>query len=358
MEYIGCDTHKKYSVFVRMKEDGGMGRAVRVRHEEREGLRKYLRSLPAGSPIAVESTGFWYWLVDEMEAAGHVPLLTNAGKAKRMMGNGNKTDKLDAQGLATLLRNGTLPTVWIAPREVRDQRELVRTRMALVQERTKWKVRIRALLNQYGLNLGEEWSDPFGVGGTAWLEQMAGELPPETGACLRQELRLVQQLDEQIEECQRRLQKALPQTPTRQLLMSLPGVGLILSAVIAWEIGEVRRFARPEHLASYSGLVPRVHSSGGKTRFGPVRMDVNHYLKWAFVEAANVIARQRHGWAGRHTVVLYERLFSKKGHPRAIVAVARHLAEASFWMLTKEESYKEPKPTQVSSTPPVSAKMH
>ena len=95
--------------------------------------------------------GNWYWLIDEMEKAGHVPKLVNAGKAKLMMGNINKTDKLDAKGLAMLSVNGTLPAVWIPPGELRDQLELARMRIFLVHTRTGLKNRIHATFAKYGI---------------------------------------------------------------------------------------------------------------------------------------------------------------------------------------------------------------
>jgi hypothetical protein len=85
----------------------------------------------------VETIGNWYWIVDEIEAAGCIPRLVHARKAKLMMGEINKTDRLDARGLNRLQRNGTLPTVWIPSGELRDQRDLPRTRMVLVRQRTR-----------------------------------------------------------------------------------------------------------------------------------------------------------------------------------------------------------------------------
>jgi len=76
-------------------------------------------------------------------------------------------------------------------------------------------------------------------------------------------------------------------------------VGFILSVVIASEVGDVRRFEGPDHFASYAGTTQRVHASGGKTRYGPLRPDVNRYLKWAFVEAANVSCRVRRRYSHR-----------------------------------------------------------
>jgi len=65
-QYIGCDAHRRYSVFVVMDDKGQASKPVRVEHDRSE-LREYLRRLPAGSKVAIESTGGWYWLVDEIE---------------------------------------------------------------------------------------------------------------------------------------------------------------------------------------------------------------------------------------------------------------------------------------------------
>ncbi|HYA85644.1 MAG TPA: transposase [Nitrospirota bacterium] len=123
--------------------------------------------------------------------------------------------------------------------------------------------------------------------------------------------------------------------------MTLPGVGMILVIVIAMEVGDVARFSGPDRLASYAGTVPQVKASGGKVFLGRVRTDVNRYLKWAYIEAANTIVLHHKRWNGRHVVGLYIRLREKRGHAKAVVAVARHLAEATYWILKKGEPYKE-----------------
>ena len=102
--------------------------------------------------VALETVGNWYWIVDEIEQAGCIPFLAHAAKAKVMMGNIHKTDKLDAQGLATLLYLGKLPSVWIPPAVVRDERELPRTRMAFAKHRTMVKNRIRSTRAKYPLS--------------------------------------------------------------------------------------------------------------------------------------------------------------------------------------------------------------
>ena len=163
-------------------------------------------------------------------------------------------------------------------------------------------------------------------------------------------LKQVEELGGQIREFEQRIQATFKPTPAIQQLMTVPGVGLTLAVVIALEVGDVARFATAEKLAGYAGTTPRVHASGGKTRFGRSRPDVNRYLKWAFVEAANAICVTRRRSSSRHVSRLYDRIARRKGHPKAIGALARHLAEATFWILSKHEPYREPKISTVSST--------
>lgn len=114
---------------------------------QREELRKFLRRFPSGTPIAVEATGSWYWMIDELEAAGLQPMLADSYEARQRMRGPHKTDPLDARGLAILLRNGTLPCVWIPTAKLGDLRALMRTRLALVAQRTTIKNRIVAAVN-------------------------------------------------------------------------------------------------------------------------------------------------------------------------------------------------------------------
>jgi transposase len=331
-------------MFAAMTDAGRAGTPVRVEHT-RMIFRRFLESLPAGSPIAIESVGNWYWMIDEMERAGHIPQLAHAGKAKLMMGQINKTDKLDAAGLATLLRNGTLPSVWIPPGELRDQRELPRMRMSLVSIRTMLKNRIHATLAKYAIEIAEV-SDIFGVTGRKLLANRLEELPPYTRQSVQTQLELLDEVEDHIQSCEQEIRTVVQTTPAMELLTTLPGVGLILAVVIALEIGDIGRFPGADRLASYSGMVPRIKSSGGKTIFGRVRPDVNRYLKWALIEAANIIMMNRARWPNRHVVRLYLRIRERRGHAKAIVAVGRHLAEAAYWVLKKNGPYREP----ISST--------
>ena len=350
-QFIGCDAHKKFSVFVAVNEKGHAGEALRVVHD-RQLYREVLTRLPAHSVIAVEASGSYSWLVDEMEQLGHHPKLCNPLEAKRRMGLTHKTDKLDAKGLAILLRNGTLPEVWIPPSELRDQRELLRLRIFLVRLRTRVKNRIHGTLARH--NVQVPGADLFGVAARLQLGARLPELPVHCRAAVEEELATVDFLETQIESAEHRLEAIMKVSVEADLLKTLPCVGPILSMVLMLEIGRVDRFPTAAHLASYAGLVPRVYSSGGHTRMGQVCGNVNRNLKWAFVEIGNLIVINQHRLAGTHAVRLYQRIKRAKNHQKAVVAVARHLAEAAWWVLTKQEVYREPQGSRqqaLSSTP-------
>ena len=339
-EYIALDSHKRYSWVEREEVETGRVRQRRLAHA-RGSISEFLKTCAPGTPVAIEATANWYWIIDEIEQARCVPRLTHARKAKLMMGLINKTDKLDAHGMNTLQRNGTLPTVWIPPGPLRELRELTRTRVVLVAQRTRWKNRITATLAKWGVP-ASEYSDAYGKNAREEMEKRLAELPEQTRWATRQMLTQLDSLSEQIRQFEKRLEELVDVTPEMQLLETLPGVGVILAATIALEIGEIGRFLSAERLASYSGTTPRVHSSGGRTRYGRTRPDVNRYLKWAFAEAANSTTVNSRRFPERHVSQLYTRLRARKGHAKAVGAVARHLAEAAFHVLSRQQAYRDP----------------
>ena len=339
-EYISFDSHKHYTLAER--ENRETGRTVQRRIEHHRGaIAQYLSECESGTPVAVEALGSWYWIVEEIEQARQVPLLVHPRKAKLMMGMINKTDKLDVHGLNTLQRNGTLPTVWIPPADLRDLREVTRVRMLLARQRTRLKNRITSTLDKYALDVGE-FSDAYSPKARPRLLEHIALLPPHTGWAAKLMLEQLAFVQSQIADQERQLKTLLTVTPTMELVMSLPGIGTILAAVLALEIGEITRFASAERLASYAGTTPRVQASGDKVRYGRLRPDVNRYLRWAFVEAANSVAVNHTRCPQRHVSQLYARLRARKGHAKAVGAVARHLAEATFWVLSRKQPYRDP----------------
>lgn len=118
--YFEYDAHKKYSIFALFDERGNVGVYVRVENT-RSLFRCYLKMILARIEIAVETVDNWCCMMDKGEQTDLKPLLTNAGKAKTMMEQISKTDKLASRGLVLLLQNGTLFSIWIPLRGYKKQ---------------------------------------------------------------------------------------------------------------------------------------------------------------------------------------------------------------------------------------------
>ena len=340
MRYIAFDSHKRYTFASVEEAESGKRTDVRIEHT-RGAIREFLKPYEPQTPVAVETIGNWYWIVDEIEAAGMLPQLVHARRAKMMLASSKKTDKLDAYGMNRLQRTGTLPTVWIPDGVLRDTRELFRTRMVLARQSTRLKNRILATLAKYAISI-EEAQDVFCQRGRRALERFLPLLPEHTRFTVEQLLDEVDRVQEKLQRLENRILETVKECPKVRLLKTITGIGKILSVVIAHEIGDVSRFPSSGHLAAYSGTTPRVHTSGGKVRYGRIPNDVNQYLKWAFIEAANCIVLVRRRLGYRHIPELYDRIRARKGHSVAVVAVARHLAEATFHVLSRSEPYREP----------------
>lgn len=168
-----------------------------------------------------------------MEQAEHRPHLANPHESKKLMGKPNKHDALDAGGLGILLHNGTLPEAWIPPGELRDIRELLRTRMSLRDHRTALKHRIHAAIDRYGLH-NDAISDLFGKAGREFLLHQLTGLPPETRSMLLLQLQIMNDLEPRIAAVEDRIAVRIQPTPEVQLLMTIPGVGEILSPCCGW----------------------------------------------------------------------------------------------------------------------------
>lgn len=339
-QYISFDSHKKYTLAECMNMDGTNPRQQRIEHTP-GAITAYLLGIRPGTAVAVEAIGHWYWIIEEIEAAGCRPLLVHPRKAKMMMGMINKTDKLDVHGLNRLQQNGVLPTVWIAPSELRDLRELTRLRIRTGRDRTSIKNRITATLEKFGFRV-EACSDHFGKQARGQYPSLLERMPTQARWHVESLLQRLDLINGQMVVHEKRLESLIRITPEMSLLKSIPGIGTILSSTAMLEIGDIARFGTASQLASYAGTVPRIHSSGGKTRFGKCRPDVNRYLKWAFSEAGNSVALNHKRCPDRHVSKRYALIRSRKNHSIAIGAVARHLAVSCWWVLTRKENYRDP----------------
>jgi transposase/CRISPR-associated protein Csx1 len=122
-----------------------------------------------------------------------------------------------------------------------------------------------------------------------------------------------------------------------EILMSIPGIGFTIAAAVIAEIGDIRVFSKPKNLVSWSGLAPAVNESAGKSSNGHITKHGNKYLRTILVQAANSIA------IGKPNKLrfFYQRIKAKKGHKKAIVALARKLASIIHHLLSNNEKYSE-----------------
>ena len=124
----------------------------------------------------------------------------------------------------------------------------------------------------------------------------------------------------------------------------MPGPAKVLAIVIDRELGSIDRFSAAKHFTSDCGLVPKLSASAGRAHYGHMVKQCNTYLKWAFIEAVNVLVAHRDhpNWRGKYVVHLCETTRRRQGHSVAVGATARYLAESTYWVFEKSEPYREP----------------
>ena len=157
MAHVGVDLHKRTSQIAVLTEDGELTQH-RLENEVAR-VEQFFAQLPPKTPVAIEASGTWWWLVDLLEGLGHQPILSHPKQTKAIAAARLKNDRVDAQRLALLLRGDLLPTVWIPPAALREARELIRHRIQLVWLRGELRNRQVAMLARRNLQptSGKSW---------------------------------------------------------------------------------------------------------------------------------------------------------------------------------------------------------
>jgi transposase len=294
-----------------------------------------------GEPItaAIESMNGARFVHDQLELAGWTVDLADAKKVKGLAPLACKTDKIDAWVLAELCRRDLVPAIWLPSPEVRGARERARWRLHLVRHRVALKNRIHSALMTFGHPCPV--SDLFGVEGRRRLDALA--LPEPWAGDVRAALRLIDELDRDIDACEAELRRIGTDHAYVPLLKTVPGIGDILGYTIAAELGDISRFASPKKLCGYTGLCPRVYQSGDKDYRGPLSKKGPIYLRWALIEAA--VHASRHPRYHDHYQATKKRLGKQRGSKVARVELARTLSEAIWHMLTKRQGFRPAGPT-------------
>ena len=282
---------------------------------------------------AIESMTGARFVHDQLELAGWEVAIADAVKAKGLAPLACKTDKIDAWVLAELSRRDLIPAIWLPDPGVRAERERARWRLHLVHHRTALKNRIHQTLITFGHPCPV--ADLFGVSGRQLLTALA--LPEPWLGSVTAALQLIDQLDGQIDERERELREMGADHPYVVLLRTVPGIGWVLAYTIASEIGDIHRFASSTKLISYTGLCPLVRQSGDRDYRGPLTKHGPRYLRWALIEAAQHAAMLP-AYRPRYQTIK-RRLGRQRGSNVATVDVARQLAKAVWYMLTRNQSF-------------------
>ena len=329
MVHVGVDLHKQTSQIALLTKDGELTQHRLANDVAR--LEQFFAQLPPKTPIAIEASGTWWWLVDLLENLGHQPVLSHPKQTKAIAAARLKNDRVDAQRLALLLRGGLLPTVWIPPAELREARELIRHRVQLVWLRGEIRNRVVALLARRNLQptSGKSW---FTTRGQRELEHLSlGPVPSR----IREDYRaLLPLLDGQIRQLDTEITKRWGDDPRVQRLCTIPDIGPFIAIMLVLELGDITRFPHAKQLASYVGLTPRVRASADRIRSGHISKEGNRLLRWVLVVAATQAARQPgplRTW--------FRALSKRRGKKVARVAVARRLAESVYHVWKQECDY-------------------
>ena len=218
---------------------------------------------------------------DTLEQEGWDVEIADAQKVKGLAPLACKTDRIDSRVLAVLSQRELVPAIWLPDPRIREERELARFRLHLVKHKSALKNRVHSTLINFGKPCPV--TDLFGVEGRELLARL--QVPEPWRGNITASVELIDDLECQIAEINRKLREVHADHPYIPLLMSAPGIGWVLAFTIAAEIGEIERFASPEKLAGYTGLCPRVNQSGDKDRRGPLTKHGPTYLRWAMLEA-------------------------------------------------------------------------
>jgi transposase len=302
--------------------------------------------------VILEGTFGWGWLCDELELVGLEPHLASSRKvaAWREARGIAKSNRTDADLLSELWsQQPRWWEVWLAPPEVRDQREWMRYRMSLVRMQTRLKNQIHAIMHRHGIVHG--FSDLFGREGRALLNLLVAPndatLRPSARATLKGYLQLLDHVRRQIARVTREIRRQLSKSPDGERLRTIPGINWILGYTILAEIGRIERFKSSKQLASYALLAPRADDSGEEDEEPPKGRHVGRVgrrtLKWAFIEAAHGAVRR----GGRFRAIFDRRTHGgKRDRNRGYITVGHELARVVHVMLKKGVDYMEDPPAR------------
>jgi transposase len=357
----GLDVHKREVVVcvVSTESDGTWRKEVRAFGTMTPDILALADWLAAHevTHVAMESTGvYWKPIYNLLEDSFEL-LLVNARHVKAVPGR--KTDVRDCEWLADLLRHGLLTGSFVPDRPQRELRELTRYRTSLVRERTAAANRLQKTLEGANIKLASVATDILGKSGReilaalvagetdgAALAQFAqgrlrekipqleralvGRVGPHQRFLVAEQVAHIDYLDAAMARVSAEIaERVRPDEDAITRLDTIPGVGRSVAEALVAEIGaDVGRFPTAKHLASWAGMCPGNHESGGKRRSGATRKG-SPWLRACLVQAAHAAARTK----GTYLAAQYRRLAARRGRAKAAVAVAHSILVIAYHVL-------------------------
>lgn len=340
MQIVGCDFHPSWQQVSVFDAETGEVSEHKLVNGDGEAERFY-RGLESPALVGIEACGNSQWFIELVEDLGHEVWVGDAAQIRASYVRRQKTDRRDAGHILRLLMENRFPRLWRPSAEQRDLRQLLIHRHKLVEIRTRVKNGLQHLALNRGLQKQRAlWS----VRGRAYLEK----LPLEGWTARRREdlLQLLAGLDRHLGDLDEAVSLAAKEHPQSRLLMTQPGVGPITALAFVLTIGDVSRFKHSGQVASYVGLIPREHSSGGKQRLGAISKQGNRFLRQLLVESVQTVNRLDEGFRKQ-----YQARCHHKAKGVAKVAAARKLAVRLYWMMRQNVGY--PEIARIESSPRV-----
>jgi transposase len=340
MRFIGLDLHKKVLVVCALDQRGKvlLRESVECR---REALIAFAKSkLCKTDQLAVEATTSTWAVADLLRPFVAAVMVGNPLQIKAIAQAKVKTDKIDAQVLANLIRCEYLPTVWTPDEMTQRLRQLTTLRCGVIADRTRLKNRVQSLLAQ--LLVVPPVKVLFSQAGLKWLRTV--ELPAEVKSAVDLYLRLYESIDLELRKIDDQLMAMAYDDGRAKLLMTLPGVahGVAMSLLAA--LGDIHRFKDGDHAASYIGLTPSLRQSATKWYHGHITKTGCPQTRAMLVQAVQA-ASDHPGPLG----AFFRRLRKRKKYNVAVIATARKLVTIAYLMLKNNEPYRYAKLSVVKS---------
>lgn len=331
IRYVGIDLHKRLIEACFLDEGGRVVMRRRLESIHESSLLGFARAqlLPTDQVVLEATTNVWA-VVAVLERFVQRVVVSNPLVNKAIAHAKIKTDKVDAQVLAHLLRLGFLAEVWQPDASCRELREWTTRRTGLVSARIALLNRIHSTLAQRLLECPHLLDTPRG---RAWLNGVSLDEP--TRWLVDCDLRLLDSQQHEIDAIDLLLAKKGYADPRIKLLMTLPGVSQHTAQSLLAAIGDIHRFPTADKLAAYLGLVPSTRQSSDKCHHGPITKRGRSHTRWILIQAAQAV-RQHPGPLGH----FFRRTKARKNHNIAVVAVARKLAMLAWHVLRSGQPYR------------------